>query len=82
MTYQGFRTRALCKIVIDGDDVAKAFDPRRNARRGKRARKSNARKSSARRTRPKGSWSRVKPKLDRCDHYRHSSRPIECRLST
>lgn len=27
MTYQGFRTRALCRIVVDGDDVTKAFDP-------------------------------------------------------
>ena len=27
MTYQGFRTRALCKIVVDGEDVTKAFDP-------------------------------------------------------
>ena len=27
MTYQGFRTRARCKIVVDGEDVTKAFDP-------------------------------------------------------
>jgi hypothetical protein len=27
MTYQGFRTRALCKIVGDGEDVTSAFDP-------------------------------------------------------
>ena len=27
MTYQGFRTRALCRIVVDGEDVTKAFDP-------------------------------------------------------